>query len=431
MEKLYEITSELHALTEISLVTGGIRSAGLPISMYKPKEKTERSQVCVLAAHPSESVMYLEILKEMAKHGFTTAGVPLGRLMSFEDDLTNLHAAVDFIKNFPGIKKVILLGHSQGGCITSMYQYVAENGIERFRNPDRVIPFPEVGPLTPADGLMLIDANHGCMDFLGVDPALRNWQNGIDRIPELDLWNPDNGFVEDGEHHYSQDFINAFEKAQLKRYKEIYAIAQQQLEDIKKGSGNLIDDGPFYIAGSNQSAYINKLITMDNHLLHHTRTERPLLHNGGEFTHEVIVTQRQCLKPIRSELYAGGRYWTLKRYLELQMKFDEDFHYDATGIWGLDQDFNPHSTRANVKGIHVPLLLEGNQGNHEFVNIDLTWDNAVSEDKTLFFLSGANHGFEVMTNAEKYPGEFGNPSATFADYVAEEWLAKPGRFLEQ
>ena len=177
------------------------------------------------------------------------------------------------------------------------------------------------------------------------------------------------------------------------------------------------------------SAYINKLITMDNHLLHHTRGKRKLLHNGGTFTEEVVTTQRKCLKPIPSALYSGGRYWTLKRYLELQMKFDDDFHYDATGIWGLDQDFNPHSTRANVKGIHVPILLEGNQGNHEFINIDLTWDNVASEDKELFFLAGANHGFEVMTDCEAYPGEFGNPSVTFADYVAG-WLGKPGRFMD-
>ena len=428
MEKTYEIVSELHALTEISLVTGGIRSIGLPISINRPKEQNERMKICVLAAHPSESVMWLEPLKELSKLGFLTAGVSLGRLKSYEDDLTNLKAAVDYIKAQPGVEKVILLGHSQGGCITSMYQYIAENGIDRFRNPDRVIPFPEVGPLTKADGLMLIDANHGCMDFLGIDPALKDWENGKERIPALDLWNPENGFTE-GEHHYTQDFIDAFEKAQVKRYREIYAIAQERYEDILKGKGLLADDGPFYIAGSNQSAYINKLFTMDNQLLHHTREKRPLLHNGGELTNEVIVTQRKCLKPIPSALYAGGRYWTLQRYLELQMKFDEDFHYDATGIWGLDQDYNPHSTRANVKGIHVPILLEGNQGNHEFINIDLTWDNVASEDKELFYLAGANHGFEVMTDSESYSGEFGNPSVTFANYVAK-WLAKPGRFME-
>ena len=429
MKKLFDITSELHSLTEISLVTGGIRSIGLPVSLYRPKEISEWSKVAVLAAHPSESVMWLEPLKEMARRGFTTGGVPLGRLMSYEDDLTNLKAAVDYVKSLPGIEKLVLLGHSQGGCIVSMYQYIAENGIGRFKNPDRVIPFPEVGQLTPADGLMLIDANHGCMDFLGVDPALKEWHNGIERIPALDLWNPENGFVEEGEHHYSQDFIDAFEKAQVARYREIYADAQQQLEDILKGRGNLVDDGPFYIAGSNQSAYINKLITMDNALLNHTRTRRRLLHNGGKITEEVIVTQRKCLKPIPSRTYAGGRYWTLKRYLELQMKFDEDFHYDATGIWGLDQDYNPHSTRANVKGIHVPLFMEGNQGNHEFINMDLTYDNAVSEDKELIFLAGANHGFEVMTDSETFPGEFGNPSATFAEYAAG-WLSKPGRFME-
>lgn len=81
-----------------------------------------------------------------------------------------------------------------------------------------------------------------------------------------------------------------------------------------------------------------------------------------------------------------------------------------------------------MKGIHVPLLCEGNQGNHEFVNVSLTYDEAVTGDKEIIIVEGADHGFEPMSNAEHFPGEFSHTAATFAEWAAN-WLDKPGRFI--
>ena len=47
--------------------------------------------------------------------------------------MLDVKAAFDYAKSQPGITKVILLGHSGGSPVMSLYQAVAENG-------DRVLP---------------------------------------------------------------------------------------------------------------------------------------------------------------------------------------------------------------------------------------------------------------------------------------------------
>ena len=153
-EKLYEIRSEFH-----TFYTDRCGNGGTGLSVYYPKEKTPRSQIAVIAIHPSGYMGFSPMI-EMAKRGFIAAGV-MQRQRHVDGWLREYKTCIDFVKKIPGVKKVVLMGHSQGGCTTSCYQYIAENGIARFKNTDRIIPFPDVEPLTPADGLILTDANYG------------------------------------------------------------------------------------------------------------------------------------------------------------------------------------------------------------------------------------------------------------------------------
>lgn len=412
-----EITSEFYMIEDMVL----------PISVHRPKIKTRRSEIAIIATHSGEYIMNFSPVKELAKQGFVTAGMPLGR-RSYKENMLAIDKYVRFMRSYPGIKKVILFGHSQGGCFTSSYQYLAENGTGRFAATDRIVPFPEFPKLMPADGLMLIDANHGIMDFLGIDPSVKDFRNGMERIPELDPFNPDNGYVP-GATKYNREFVKRFNTAKVKYYKELLAWCQQRKEDMRLGKGNFIDNDILVLAGSGQNHAYNKLYIQDNTLLGHTRSARPLLHPDGSVTNEIIYTCRERNDPIRSEHYSGAWITTIDAFLDGELQFDGEFNFDECNLWGLDQNFNRLSTRANVKGIHVPLLCQGNQGNHEFVNIDLTFDEAVSDDKTIIMVEGSGHGFEEMTNYEKFPGQFANPAAYFAAYAAG-WLAKPGRFLD-
>lgn len=397
-EKIYEIVTEFHRLPR-----------RVPLALYKPAEKTERSKIAVLAMHGGDYMSFPPMI-ELAKRGFITAGANPGR-GDFASRMLDVKAAVDFMKNYPGVEKLILMGHSNGGCLTSGYEYIAENGVERYKKTDRIIPFPDIEPLTPADGIMLLDANYGIMDVLAMDPAMKSLNSGWERIPELDIYNPENGYNPKGS-RYDREFVKRFQKAQVKFYEDLLALAQQKAEDIRLGKGMFSDDEPIVIPGAGTGSNANKLFIQDNSLLGHTCNERPLLKKGGEIEHTIVHTVRWMEDaPASHKFNRGSSTTTVQSLLKNELKFD-NFGYDETSMWGADWNFNPMSTQANVKGIHIPTLIEGNTASHEYINATYNFDNSVAEDKTEVYLEGADHMFKPEHRMEEYPGQFGDTLAT-------------------
>jgi hypothetical protein len=412
-EKLCKITSEFHRLDR-----------DVPLTIHQPENSADRSDVAVLAMHGGDYLSF-NLGMEIAKHGFIAAGAnPMhsdtkGFLLDFK-------AGVDFMKNYPGVKKLVLVGHSQGGCRMSCYQYIAENGTDRMKKMNRIIPFPDLEPLTPGDGLMLVDANYGIMSLLAMDPAVRKRDYGYARIPELDIYNPANGYDPKGS-HYNQDFIRRFQKAQVRFYKDTLEYAQERWAAIQKGRGSFCDDEPLLIAGARGGAVNNKLFIQDVSLLSRTRTAHPILHADMSVTEDIPQTVRIPNDAIGSEYFAGAEQSSVRRFLENEMKFDDDFGYDDRSMWGVDWDFNFLCASENVKGINIPLLVTGNTANHEFVYADYIYENAKSSDRSIIYFEGARHDFVTLTAAEKFPGQFGDTLANAGAYCAK-WLSKEGRF---
>lgn len=415
-EKLYEIRSEFYTFN-----VDRCGNNGTGLAVYFPKENNPRTQVAVVAVHGSGYMGFTPMI-EMAKHGFIAAGIA-PRRRDIGGWLKEICQCVDFVKALPGVKKLVLMGHSQGGCMTSAYQYIAENGIERFKNTDRIVPFPDVPALTPADGLMLIDANYGIMSVLALDPAVRSYGSGYARIPELDIFNPENGYKPGGS-HYTKEFITRFQKAQVKQYKDLLSYCQERVEAINAGRGLFADDEPITIPGARGGSSNNKPFCMDVSLLGRTADPHPIIHPDGTVTVEPIHTVRTPVDSVHSKFYnGGGLTTTVKSLLEAEVKMDDDFGYDECTMWGLDGVFNPLSTRENVKHIHVPLLLQGNTASHEFVNTEFNYNAAVSEDKEIVMSEGSCHDFAPVSP------EYGDTHHNTCNFFAE-WIGKPGRFID-
>lgn len=417
MEKLYEIRNEF-----FSFHTDRCGNNGTGLTIYYPKEKTQRSEIAVIAMHATDYMGFSPMV-EMAKRGFIAAGVA-PRRRDVGGWLLECKTCVDFVKKHTGVKKVVLMGHSQGGCMMSCYQYIAENGISRFKNTERIVPFPDIEPLTPADGLMLLDANYGIMSVLALDPAVRDLNNGYARVPELDIFNPENGYAPNGS-HYNKEFVRRFQKAQIRMYKDLLAYAQERYELIKQGRGMFTDDEPILIPGAAGGSSNNKPFCMDVSLLGRTSVARPLLHADGSITEDRIVhTTRTPVDSVHSSVYHGGASsTTVRTLLQNELRFDDDFGYDECTMWGMDENFNYLSTRANAKGIHVPTLFQGNTASHEFVNMDMTYMVSASRDKEIIMSEGSCHDFAPVH--EKYGDTLTASAKFFAD-----WLAKPGRFID-
>lgn len=398
----------------------------VPAVIYEPTVSCKNSSIGIAVMHGSDYLSFAPAV-ELAKRGFCCM-VSNPAHDTYPEQLLDFQEVVKFLKNYPGIKKVVLLGHSRGSSLLSAYQNIAENGIQIFQGSNRIYPFPDMEPLIPADGLMLLDTNYGIMAMLALDPAIIDDENGQKRDPSLDAVNPENGYSPDGS-HYSAEFIARYQKAQAARYNRLIEKAKKRLALIEEGAGIYSDDEPFDLIGGNGSLLYTKLFSMDTGLLAHTRNPYPLIHADGSITNEIIYSVRKPLDDVhRLGTSSCVLHTTVREFLLSTVRLQDDFGYDEDSFHGVDWTSCFTCTMGNVRTISVPLLTMGMTGGYEYMAAEYNYENAKSPDKTIAFTEGAQHEFFTNHDAETYPGQYGDTLASTADYVAG-WLTKPGRFL--
>lgn len=405
----------------------------VPGLLYEPGLLGRKSKTGIVLMHSDESYFGFLPAPELAKRGYRvlTATVADDRA-SLDDKMLDVKGAVDFLKGYPGIEKVLLLGHSGGATLMSAYQCAAENGVEIFQGPEKLVPCGLFETLTAADGVIFLDSNfgNGAMTLFSLDPAVEEEFNGKKRKTELDLFHPENGFHPDGS-HYSEAFKRRFYEEQGQRGNRLIEYALGRLREIEDGNGTFSDDEPMVIPGANQIAPNNKLFPQDLSLLAHTKKEWPLLHGDGSITLQVVPSVR-VPRPGQmntGSLQNGGIMTTVKTFLRSQaVRTTEDFQVGEDGVYGIDWDSSYCCTPANVTGIHTPMLVMGMTGSYEYLASEVIYERAGSADKTLGFMEGAGHNFTPAYEAEEYPGQFGDTVKVLFDFV-DAWIDQNGRFI--
>ena len=100
--------------------------------VYKPTVKSAKTSIGIVVMHSDEDYMGFLPNPELSKRGYTviaTATKP-GKVIS--EKLLNIKACVQYLRQQPDIKKIILLGHSGGATVMTAYQLVAEKGKAAF-----------------------------------------------------------------------------------------------------------------------------------------------------------------------------------------------------------------------------------------------------------------------------------------------------------
>lgn len=416
-EKLYDVKTTYHQLDHF-----------VNILMWEPAEPDERSKIAVVTMHGGYSrEMYHNMMHELGRRGFCSIH-SVSAHSDFPSQMTDFKKVVDFAKSLPGIEKVVLMGQSRGASLMSAYQKAAENGIKVFQGPERRLPFPDMEPLTPADGIMLLDANYGFMQMLSLNPALVKEGYATKMNPELDSLNPENGYAPEGS-HYPEEFRKKFIRAQVARYRNLMDMAEERLHLIEKGEGCYKDNEPFFIPEAIGTLRSSKLFSLDTSLLSHTQGEWPLIHADGSVTTEIVHSVRIPKDDApRRGLYGSAWPTTVRDFLLSEIKLSDDFGYDEDHFWGNDWESCFTCSTGNVKMISAPLLLMGMTGSYEYITAEFSYNNAKSEDKTIAFTEGASHGFRTAKETEKFPGQWGDTLALTADYAAK-WITARGRFM--
>jgi pimeloyl-ACP methyl ester carboxylesterase len=411
---------------------------GVPGVLYEPVTPVEKSQIGILVMHSGGDYLRHSACTELSKRGYrvlcannSTSKSGFTADGSIDKMVSDAKLGVAYLRTYPGIRKVVLLGHSGGGALMSSYQNIAENGLKACQGPEKLIKCSDsLAGLPPADGLMLIDSNWGlaAMMLFSLDPAVVSEENAQALKPELDLFNPKNGFDPQGS-TYSDGFIRTFLNAEGKRNIQLIKNALDRLEKINAGKGRFSDDEPFIVPGGSYRGYNNRLFSQDIRLMSHTRKAWPLLRGDGSMVTQVVHSVRvpENVASNTPSLEMGGLTTTVRDFLStFALRVTDDYGYNEDSVLGIDWSSSYGCPPGNVEGVTVPLLTMGMTGHWEYLAAETIHEHAKSADKTLVFVEGATHGYTTCTKCEKSPGQFGNTQKTTYDYI-DSWLSKKGR----
>ncbi|HUO21754.1 MAG TPA: hypothetical protein VMU59_04495 [Caulobacteraceae bacterium] len=411
---------------------------GVPGVLYEPVTPGPKSQIALFVMHASGDYLTFSACGELSKRGYRVlcANNTTSKSGQFDDGILDqvmleVKTAVSYMRTIPGVKKVVLFGHSGGATIMTAYQDIAENGVAVCQDAQKVHKCPaNLAGLPAADGVVLADANWGQaeMTLFSIDPAVTDEHSGMKLDPSLDMYNPANGFTPQGA-NYSPAFVKKFLAAEGARNNRLIQAAQEHVAAMDAKQDEFVDDGPMVIPGAFVAA--NRLFSADNRLLSHSQKPHLLLHADGTATTEIIHSVRVPETRVfgATDTYRGALKTTVKGFLSsYAIRTDPDFGYDEDSIHGVEWTSTYASPPGDVEGIAVPLLTVGMTGHWEGLAAETIYDHAKSADKSIAFVEGATHMYTPCKECEKTPGQFGDTVKTLYDYV-DGWLSKPGRYF--
>lgn len=402
--------------------------------LYQPVKASAKSGTGIVVMHSNDNYMNFLANSELSKRGYTV----IATIPAAGDDMgpkfINIKNCVAYLRKQPGIKHVILLGHSGGATVMTAYQLLAENGTAALNGKLFKDYKEDLSNLPKADGMLLLDANYGnaTMTLVSLDPNIKGMGTGANIPDTYDLKDPQVGYVAGKSSNYTEAFKASFNRAQRDRLCALMDEAFARYAAIKKGNGLYVDDEPFVIAGANQIRPFNKLFAQDLSLLGHTKKAWPLIHGDGSVTNEVVHSLRAPMAPdMPSTTLMAADVTTVRGFLSTNaLKVNENFRVKEDGIEGVEWTSNINNPIGNITGIHVPVLMVGMTGSWEYLASEMIYDNSPSTDKTLAFIEGASHMFTPDTAAEKFQGrKFGDTVKVLFDYV-DKWLSQKGRFTK-
>jgi hypothetical protein len=377
--------------------------------------------IAFATAHRTGNTIGSDTCVELAKRGFMA--------ICFEtryrnDDIgiqweklpLDVKAVVDYARRQPGITRVVLLGHSGGSPMMSLYQAIAEKGKGVCDRPGMysTCAAENYGTLSPADALVYPDAHPGnpLQSLRSLNPSV-TIENGVKKVdPALDLYSPANGYNPNGASTYSPEFIARYYKAQSAKMNELIAKVQGIQARIKAGTYPYNDDDMIFLPGGNAViAHAAPKLVPD--MISTKRPVKVIKNDGSVVTQmftSVMVPDEDLAALSRS--FDGTAVHRLSTFMSsVAIKSTDSLH-------DIDYCSTINSTTCYVAYSTKPTLFMA-MGGYKFIrDHEIMFERSTATDKDFVIVSGALHGYNPCTRCETFPGEFGNSEKNMYDYIA-------------
>jgi hypothetical protein len=199
----------------------------------------------VTIMHPRQDVAHHALVPYLLSAGYAvwTQGS-----RSPNNDLTLLHeqAIIDFAAGHAflrdcGFRSVYTLGHSGGGTLAAFYcQQAALEPSERLTTTPSGRPVPLAETTMPLPDGCIFLAPHpgqGALLLRVIDPSVIDESNPLSVDPDLDPFNPANGFVPAPQSSsYDPAFAARYRAAQASRIRRLDDIARGHVADAQQGN---------------------------------------------------------------------------------------------------------------------------------------------------------------------------------------------------
>lgn len=390
-------------------------------AVYRPD--SGQPHVAFILMHRTANFMRHLGCEELAARGFLAVCLnPRSEnnesIAEWDNVMLDVQQGVEYSRKQPGIRTVILFGHSGGGAVMTSYQATAEKGFAYCRAPGKISPCGnKLAHLPPADGLVLADAHPGdsVMNIRDLNPAVKMEADGSVHVdPALDPFSPANGF-DPKRSHYSPEFQKRFLAAQAQESMDLIARAQTQEAAMKAaGMTNAYQD-IILVPTTSTTAWLSR---MDPDIDGARSTARPerLLRNDGTF-----VTQKITSVGVTTARGDGKKLETQTFYIPAYLSSHATRAKDSQG--DIDYCSSNDSSICAAGFVSVPAMIAA-MGGYLFVRDgERLYDNTASNDKEFFVLEGAVHGFTPCEACAATPGQYGNSVKNLFDYI-KRWVDK-------
>lgn len=331
----------------------------------------------------------------------------------------DVKAVMDYARRQPGINRVILLGHSGGSPMMSLYQAIAEKGKSVCESKELFTTCAKenYGTLTPADGMVYPDAHPGnpVQALRSLNPAItiENGKKTVDA--SLDMFSAANGYNPNGASNYSQDFIARYYRAQSAKMNELIQRVQATQARIAKGDYAYNDDDFIFLPGGN-AVIVHAAPKLVPDMIS-TKKPAKLMRNDGSIATQIVTSAMVADED--EDLAGGARSFDGTAVHKLSTFMSSVAIRSRDSLTDIDYCSTINSTTCAVASIGAPSVFMA-MGGYKFIrDHEIMYERAASRDKDFVVIEGALHGYDPCRRCETTPGQYANSTKNTFDYIRD------------